>query len=163
MQIITITKEMATAAYKNADTKEKQLLENLLGKENILPQKITDRIKTFDDALNAVDANTGKSIDTLLAINSTDPILVAAKISAMLMVICKALNEGWKPNWTNSSEYKWYPYFDMSSGSGLSFDTADGWNTHTTVGSRLCFKSRELAEYAGKQFIQLYHLLYLLD
>jgi hypothetical protein len=44
----------------------------------------------------------------------------------------------------------------MESGSGLSYDVYDYWRAVASVGSRLCFKSRELAEYAGKQFIDIY-------
>ncbi len=40
-----------------------------------------------------------------------------------LTIIIKALNEGWYPNWGNSGEYKYIPYFNMTAG-GLSF-----WNS----------------------------------
>lgn len=146
MQTIPITKEMAVAAYKNADPKEKQLLENLLGKENLAPQKITERVKTFEDAC------------AISGFKPTSVHITTADESAYqkLKLIADVLNEGWKPDWTNSNEYKWVPYFDMKSGSGLSFLAADLWDSLTLVGSRLCFKSRELCEYAAKQFLDIY-------
>lgn len=75
-----------------------------------------------------------------------------------LMVIAEALNEGWKPNWDDSSEYKYWPYFETNpAGVGFSYTYCDDWYTFTYVGSRLCYKSDELAEYAGKQFIDIYN------
>ena len=79
-----------------------------------------------------------------------------------LSVIARALNDGWKPDWTNDDEYKYYPWFDMSSVSGLSFHDYDCDCSASNVGSRLCYKSRAIAEYAGKQFIDLYTDMFLL-
>ena len=75
-----------------------------------------------------------------------------------LCVIAEALNEGWKPDWSNWNQYKYYPWFEMGSpsGVGFSYDGYGNWASLSIVGSRLCFKSRELATYAGKQFEELY-------
>lgn len=75
----------------------------------------------------------------------------------MLTIIAEALNGDWKPNWNNWSQSKYYPYFTKNqSGFGFSRTYYDYWITSTFVGSRLCFKSREIAEYAGTQFKKLY-------
>lgn len=42
------------------------------------------------------------------------------------------------------------------SGSGFSFNTYGYGSTFTAVGSHLCYPTRELAEYAGKQFSKEY-------
>ena len=70
-------------------------------------------------------------------------------------LLCKSLNEDWTPDWDNSNEYKYYPWFKMGS-SGFRFGDCDGWDAVSGVGSRLCFKSRKLAEYAGEQFEDVY-------
>jgi hypothetical protein len=46
----------------------------------------------------------------------------------------------------------------MGSPSGVGFSYVDcvRWLTSSDVGSRLCFKSSELAEYAGKTFESIY-------
>ena len=101
-----------------------------------------------------------------------------------LRIIAAALNEGWKPNYT-IEEYRYYPYyyfytkqeydnlsavekksccavgragFSTNAGGGFVFASANYAfsSSHTYHGSRLAFKSRELAEYAGKQFIDIY-------
>lgn len=102
-----------------------------------------------------------------------------------LRIITAALNEGWEPQFTKD-EYRWYPWYNLytqeeidrmdedekkevglllwggyaSYGShcGLAYaDSGDAWSfSNSDVGSRLAFKSEELATYAGKQFIKIY-------
>jgi hypothetical protein len=74
-----------------------------------------------------------------------------------LFIIHKAINNGWIPNWSNNSEYKYYPWKELaSSGFGFS-DAAYGYYcTYSIVGSRLCTDSSDKALYIGKQFEDLY-------
>ena len=74
--------------------------------------------------------------------------------------IAEALNEGWRPDWANSNEYKYWPWFVYNPAyAGFSCAAANGTASTTTahVGSRLCYKTRELATYAGRQFEGLYN------
>ncbi len=115
-------------------------------------QNITDRVKTFEDACKVLNLDKVK-----IGIGGLDEDAPSIVAYTKLVIIAKALNEGWKPNWSDSNEYKYVPWFKEKSGFGLSYDVYDGWVTFTAVGSRLCYKSRELAEYAGKQFADLYN------
>ena len=72
-----------------------------------------------------------------------------------LSIIIKALNEGWKPNWNDTSQYKYYNWFNMNAGTFSYADTLCD-TTYAHVPSALFFKSCELAEYAGRTFINLY-------
>ncbi len=76
---------------------------------------------------------------------------------AKLVIIAKAINGDWIPDWTNYDQYKYFPWFKMgsSSGVGFAYNDYDRWRTDSTVGSRLCFESREKAIFAGKQFEDL--------
>ena len=148
MENLQITKENALKAYNSGCDDVKKVLANLFGKETFVPKNIMDRVKTADDAFKIK----GISISSIINDNDT-PDEIAYKI---IKVIVEVLNEGWVPDWKNDSQYKYYPWFDMSSGSGLSFDGYDVQYSFSCVCSRLCFKSRELAEYAGKQFIKEY-------
>ena len=114
-----------------------------------MPKK---RIKTFEEALQAQNvifkAPEGATPDEIAYMK--------------LKIITKALNEGWEPDWNNWSEWKYYPYFKMSDngaapGVGFSYYFYDFDLGYSTVGSRLCFKSRELAEYAATQFKDIYN------
>lgn len=82
--------------------------------------------------------------------------------TAMMIIIAGAINEGWEPNWNDYNENKYLPWFDMekskSNPTGFRFlDSSFSYTgTYSTGGSRLCFKTRELSDYAGKKFVKLY-------
>ena len=76
-----------------------------------------------------------------------------------LKLIAEALNEGWTPDWSNGEWDKWHPWFkmdDSSSAGRFSFYGAGNLHSVSIVGSRLCFKSKDLATYAGTQFLDIY-------
>lgn len=147
MKTLEITQQKAAELYPSATGAFKDLLESEFGKA-ALSLDITQRVKTFEDACNIIGIDPGKF---LCPCDTKDE--AAFK---KLKVIAKALNEGWQPDWTNSDQYKYYPWFNMSSGSGLAFVGYVRDYSHSIVGSRLCFKSANLAKYAGTQFIDLY-------
>lgn len=74
-----------------------------------------------------------------------------------LTVITRALNNGWKPNWDDQNEWKYYPLFRYVN-AGLSYAYSNNAATYTiaSIGSRLCFYASRLARYAGNQFTDLY-------
>jgi len=82
----------------------------------------------------------------------------AAMIAHMQMIIiAEALNEGWTPNWDDYDEYKYFPWFYMNKPGFRFLDSNYVYAAANSAGgSRLCFKTRELATYAGKTFINLY-------
>ena len=85
-----------------------------------------------------------------------------------LVIIAEALNEGWQPDWSDSSQWKYYPWFYVEaskqspSGLGLSYDGYGSSATRTAVGSRLAYKSAAVAKYAGDKFKDLYTDYFLL-
>ena len=114
--------------------------------------KITDRIKTFEDACEVLGLDgailTGQLNDSL------DDIAPGVIAFTKLAIIVKALNEGWKPDWKNSREEKWYQWFDLSK--GFEFVNVVSYYQHSNVSSRLCFVSEDVARYAATQFADLY-------
>ncbi len=149
METLKIEKSTAKKLYLDVPKWFQEVLSDNFGKD-FFSKKITDRIKSFEDAcieLKTTEEAVIKNYDTV------DEIAYRK-----LKLIAKALNEGWEPNWNDSSESKWWPYFDWSSGSGFdfSFSYFDYGNAFTDVGSRLCFKTKELTQYAGTQFIEIY-------
>lgn len=88
-----------------------------------------------------------------------------------LETITEALNEGWRPDWNNTDEPKYFPWFYIKPGAGkdaegkpygayagLSFALAYYTASYTSaaLGSRLCFHERRTAAYAGDTFRDLY-------
>lgn len=112
------------------------------------PKDVTERIKTIDDVL--IDNGWTRERFEEWSSEMTED----EKAYVILKFLAKSLNEGWAPDWSDDNQYKYYPWFDMSS--GFRFNNCDGWGSHSYVGSRLCFKSSQLAEYVGKQFIDVY-------
>jgi hypothetical protein len=111
------------------------------------------KIKTFADACKALGLST-KALPDVSLLTKQQAKGVTAHFK--LMVIAEALNDGWKPNWKDTNEWRFYPWFALRGGSGFRLAYVDYRYAGSLVGSRLCFKSREIAEYAGKQFIKLY-------
>ena len=118
-------------------------------KEN---QKITELVKSFEDARNM----TGRP-DVPDFSNLPTDMRKHFEAQYKMIVIAEALNEEWIPDWDNYDEYKYYPWFEMSP-SSFAFGDSDYANAYAVAGSgsRLKFRTRELAEYAAKQFIDIW-------
>ena len=149
METLQIDKANALKAHEEANPKGKSLLENLFGKKVFL-KDVKDRIKNFDDVL-AENEISREDFET--SCEGLEPDEIAYR---MAKLVCLAFNEGWLPDWTNSNEYKYTPYFRMGSSSGVGFSYHDFglWYALSDVGSRLCFKSSDLAKHAGQLFEQ---------
>jgi len=160
-ETLSIQKANVLKAHSKGDAFQKGLLETLFGKE-VFSQKITDRIKTFEDARDmVVPASELPNLSVLMDYPGINKDIISARAQAKLSIIARALNEGWTPDWKNSSQYKYFPWFKANpSGSGLSCNDYVCALANSCIGSRLCFKSAELAEYVGKQFEALYNDLF---
>jgi|SRR5579863_228225 len=128
----------------NGKTVEIELTSDQIDLVKKASQKITDQIKTEQDVYQAAG----------LTKSAWEKMHVFDQIA----LICNILNEGWKADWSDTSQYKYEPYFKWN-GSAFVFDDFLCWSQSASVGSRLCFKNSELATYAGKTFIHLYNKL----
>ncbi len=176
---LKISAENALTAYKNADANGRELLENLFGKEVFA--NVMERVKTFEDACRELGENHPlvKSYEALCSVDTDNNIEAYAK----LRIICAALNEGWKPQFTKD-EYRYYPWFYLftqdeldsmsdderkglwfvggTSNSGASCGLAssssnDAWSySYASISARLALKREELARYCGEQFIRIW-------
>lgn len=127
-------------------------------------EDITNRVKSYADACKVLGIEPMDE-DSMKA-QGFRPDEIARR---QLETITEALNEGWKPNWADTDEYKFYPWFyikvsevqtEGTSGAfaGLSYALTNSAATSTNayIGSRLCFHDRETARYAGRTFTDLY-------
>ena len=71
-----------------------------------------------------------------------------------IATIIEALNEGWEPNFNDTNQKKWYPYFDMRNSCTFFASSYFSWCV-TGVGfsGRLYLKNKELSDYLGTHFI----------
>lgn len=128
-------------------------------------EDITNRVKSYADACKVLGIEPMDE-DSMKA-QGFRPDEIARR---QLETITEALNEGWKPNWADTDEYKYYPYFyievsevqteDDTYGASAGLSCANtvnsAANTNANIGSRLCFHDRETARYAGRTFTNLY-------
>lgn len=153
---------------------------------------VTERIKTFEDACAALGNHAYVNQYRRIVEEQNPPMDgTATDLIAYLKlrIITAALNEGWEPQFTQDEE-RWFPWHILWTEEELASKDEEWkrdrclrsmehhrgeWaglayaNSHTApsltsanVGSRLCFKSDTLAEYAGKQFIDLWMDFYLI-
>ena len=121
-------------------------------------EEITDRVKTYEDACKVL------GVEPINEQNAKAQGFRSDEIARRkLETIAAALNEGWKPDWNNTDQYKYYPYFYIQenakgASAGLSCASTLNAATYTAAafGSRLCFYASRLARYAGNQFTDLY-------
>ncbi len=123
--------------------------------------KNLSELKTFEGACKVEKLDPKKVIPDFKAYPVKDRKAMIAHTK--LVIIAKAANrianngKTWKPDWNNGKWDKFYPWFWMDGGSsGFRYHVCDYQRSVSYVGSRLCFVSREAAEYVGKQFIKLY-------
>lgn len=153
MKTLQISEQKARELYKNGSGELRSILEESFGKD-FFSQKITDRVKTYEDAcrelsMNPLDEN------KLMKLGLTKHDIAYQK----LVTIVKSLNEGWVLDVCDNSVYRWYPwFFTNGSPSSFAFYDSDCANAYAGAGSgsRLKFRTRELAEYAAKQFIDIW-------
>ena len=176
---ISIKKEYVMNAYKHATKEQKSLLENMFGKDMFKPKNIMERVKTFEDACEVLgeDHQYVKAYREWMRISYAECKDITAYLK--LRIICAALNEGWKPKF-DGKEYRHYPWFCIYTKKaykwldddekkecrvvGLSHDNAYAYADNgvqtlysgANSSSRIVFKTRELAEYCGKQFIDIW-------
>ena len=148
------------------------------------PQDITERIKTFDDACNALGDEHPFVKEYWGVVNINLDIAQDLIAYLKLRILCAALNEGWEPIF-DEDELRYYVGFYIYSKSeyekldkdikvkyrvllrsnnnanangGLVYVCAGSAGSHSNAvsGVRLAFRTRKLAEYCGKQFIDVW-------
>ena len=96
-----------------------------------------------------------KHLEALIALNQ-------------LFTIAEAWNkeDGFVPDFSNWNQNKWYPWFKYDKdAAGFVCATANYTPAYASayLGCRLCFKTMARAEQFGKQFIELYNKVFLIN
>lgn len=185
METLNIDKEKVINTYKQGSEKEKKVLELLFGVETFRPKNVMERVKTFEDACRELGKD-HPFVLAYQNTNLRDPEVADDNKDILsylkLRIITAALNDGWKPKLIEE-ERRYYPYFSLytckeisemseedkssvvilpynytNAYAGVSYEDTccDSADVGADFATRLAFKTKELAEYAGKQFIKLY-------
>ena len=186
---IEFSDEQLVALYRTGGDEARKAIKEALGDEfsELIP--VTKRVQTLDDAVRELGddqpaVKAWRSIKYGYSVSEKDPDTADIMAYVTLRVITEALNEGWKPQFTEG-ERRWYAWYDFLTkeevegmsdeekeerrvvGRAGSFAYAYGGLVYshayyvstfsdTNFGSRLAFKNEELAEYAAKQFGDIY-------
>lgn len=188
-EIIDVTREPHLYAVTFDTTGKKYVIEAEHIEAAVDNRPITERVKTLEDAIAVLGED-----HTLVRqyhlyeqqMNGNEKDMRDLTAFLKLRIITAALNQGWAPDWTNSDEWKYYPWFCLytedeyndldaddkerccrvvgrsygNAGAGGGLVCADAGSassySNSGSGSRLAFKTRELALYAGKQFVDLW-------
>jgi hypothetical protein len=149
MESLKLEKSTALRIFKKASEEVKEILIEAFGKE-CFSTNIIDRIKTFEDAYHEADKEIRKDYDENCT-GTSDRVAYSK-----LKLISKVMWEGVKIDWNNSNQYKYWSWFNLSSGLGFDGSCCHYGLTITLVGSRLCYPSKEISDYVAKQFIEIY-------
>lgn len=181
---IDLTSDQLVAIYRGSNIESRKAIKEALGDKFSTELPIQDRIKTFEDAMAELgdDHEAVRAYNACkYGYSIKEPDIMAY---LKLRIITTALNEGWTPQFTDV-ERRWYAWYDLIDKEDLDDMTEEekkerrvvgraNYNAHahgglvysnahyvstfssTDSGSRLAFKSEELAEYAAKQFIEIY-------
>lgn len=182
---VKATKEQLAELYKGASEETKKVLATMFGKEMFEERRpVTERIQTFQDALDELGSSHPLWIEYRDIVAAKEGAVSTDLIAYLkLRIIAAAFNEGWQQQFV-PGEDRYYPWFwlytqeewneldeeDKESGvffggratygAGCGFLYANTGSapsyTHAGLGSRLCFKTRALAECAAKRFAQLW-------
>lgn len=156
MKKLEVSRNAIVAAYRAGKSTERELLEHLFGKE-VFDAKITDLVKSYEDACDVLGIDSETSLPDVSGCMLQDRRSFIA--FHKLTIIIRALNEGWQPDWTNTSENKWFNWWYVDTKTA-GLGCASSYNapsvTFASVGSHLCFRTEALADYAAEQFKSLY-------
>lgn len=126
--------------------KEASELREIINREETL----MERVKTYSDVCKELNIEELKLKDfNFLPKNQQKKALAFSKIQN----IVELFNEGWEPDWADSVQKKYYPYFDCQG----SFRFGDfHYLYYSFRGEAGFYKNKELAIYCGKQFQDIY-------
>lgn len=150
----------------------------LVDEQKVDNRPVTERIKTFADACNAL-GDEHPLVKEYWRVAGSNIILDDLYAYLKLRIIVAALNEGWEPKF-EKGEYRYFPWFYLytkkqydelddeekgrcvlrsghytySHSGFVYFAHNDASLSLTNSGSRLAFRTRELAAYAGRQFTE---------
>ena len=145
---LKIQKSTAKKLYPETPDWFKEVLIETFGKDSF-EKKDFKSIKTLQDAAEETGHGQGY-------LRTQDPETRDEWAYRMLKMVAKAINQGWVPDWNNSDQKKWWPWFNLSSGFGFSDSCYYYGLASTAVGSRLCFETEEKSDYAANQFMEIY-------
>lgn len=172
---ITLSENYVKDLYKRSNSVEQSLLERMFGRGLFKPDEVLmERIKTFDDAYEELGNH--PYVIEFNELTTTTRNETASNIAfTKLKIIARALNG--QCNLEVPNHTRWYPRFVVKEANTVNENTINKdivWikrngayfmfyditssNSVVSESSNIytCFRTKELAKYAGEQFIDIY-------
>lgn len=151
-----LSKQEAEKRLASIETEVQQLRKIIEAPEIKSDKPAIERITSFEIACKELKIKTHKDAYRVLRMKNRKllggiPISKCDDAGLKLMIVIRALNEGWWPDWDDSNQKKWWNWFWMNRKNGFVFGDTTYGNVASTVGSRMCFHSEQLARSAATQ------------
>jgi len=134
--------------------KVKQMKKELKDLEKIIntPEKDWKSVKSFEDACKFLgDLSPNHLISSWKKADLTEQQIAGLKLEYCI----KAINEGWKPDWKDSNEIKYYNCFEFRNGRWF-FHWVFDRSLYSCCGFGFYYETKEKAQFGAKYFKQYY-------
>lgn len=145
--------ELAQKEYQQTDQNGREMLIRIFGKEIFIDKN--DAIKLFEEFCER------KGIDSKSVLpypNTKDRDQRRLNAFAMLMPMIDDRRAGYMPDFNNSDEKKWWPFFDMrDSGFVVAYSDYAWTFAYASGGSRLCLQSEKESDKCGRELLPIWN------
>ena len=118
------------------------------------PEKDWRNVKSFEDACEFLDLDSDE-IENKWKYGY----LTGAQITALKLELCiKAINEGWKPNWKDLNQSKWYNWLEFKNGGWFLDCSSDVRGLYSSLGCNFYYESEEKAKFGANHFKHYYDI-----
>lgn len=154
---IEVEDSLVSKAFGDADVKQRDMLKKYF---KYTSGNILDEIESFDDIVRIAKEKYNRVFHPIdfkngaLAGLSTKEI-DNANADRKLNLIDLVLNDGWKPDFTNSNQYKWSPWFKRESGGWVAYGVARCFFYYAYAGVGF-YKDEKTAVFAGQKFLDIF-------
>ncbi len=154
MKNLQIDESQAKKLFKTSPKELQEIFISTFG-ESTFKEKLIDRIKTYEDVYRELKEGPINFRD--FSVRFEDKIVKKVVAFAKLQRIAKLFNEGWKPDFSNHKQYKYYPWFEMNESGGVVFkNSLSYYDCSRFRVAPAYFNSEEISNYVGKTFIDIY-------
>ena len=147
---LTVDWAKAIEAYQLATPDQRLVLESIFGREAFAPSWQEDlKLACNDLGLNWSDA--------FPCVSTNHKEVEVINAYAALRILAKWVRGDWEPDWNDVRQGKYCPWFDLRADFSLG-EYVCGVTT-STVGSRLCFPTKQMALDFATKYIDLYKII----
>lgn len=155
-QTIQIPRSKLLSIYNDGNQLTKDQLKDLLG--NALKYSSYKDVSSHNVACEILGEERSQMPDlSCRPIHQIEPL----KATLILWDLEEAINlvDGFVPNYADTNQEKWKPYFDGRNDFGFSYSSYDGWISRTFAGARLGFRNEKISNFFGQQFNDLHRVI----